>query len=143
MQFRIPHSEFLILLHAHGDLRGQLVEPGQGGVHGLLILGDVVADLLAVHQKDHAEIVEEGLAAAELAPDLLDPDEGSLHLRVGHGLYPEAVPVIDRESAHPQLVKALRALIIRCQRRGVHPLHGAAESLFRHGDSLPVCFSPS
>ena len=116
------------------------MNPGQGRVHGLLVLGHVVGDLLPVHQKDDAEIQKRRFPAAHAPPHLLHPDEGPLHPAVGHGLDAKAVPVIDGQIAHPQPVKDFRLFVVCAQGGKILSLDGAGEFLLCHSDTSRFLF---
>ena len=140
----IPSACFLktqnSFLKAHRDFRRLLVDPGQGRVHGLFVLGHVVGDLFPVRQKDDPVIQKRRFPAAHAPPHLLHPDEGPLHPAVGHGLDAKAVPVIDGQIAHPQPVKDFRLFVVCAQGGKILSLDGAGEFLLCHSDTSRFLF---
>ena len=94
-------------------------------VHVLLFLAHVVGKLLAAVDKHNAIIVPVCLSAAHPPSGLLDPDEGPVHIIIGDESCLQTVAEKDTQLADTELVKYLRALIIRidlgCLHSPVHP----------------------
>ena len=112
---------FSLLFHKAGcHLRTKLFDPGQCAVHGLFVLADHVGEFLAVADEHQTEILEGGLAAAELSVDLVDADEYPVKILIGEIFGAEALLEIDTQLTDLYLVKLLRGGEILSHFSAVH-----------------------